>query len=335
MKSKNIWITWEDHRRSRELASAFDCEYVCFISKRSRFFRYIKLSVKTFLYIYKSKPEVVFCQNPSVVLALWLCIFKNFIGYRLVVDRHSNFKFSSRGSWQPIWLVFHWISDVSLKRADVTIVTNSYLRDFVNSMGGCAYVLPDKIPQLLDGTCYPKKNKKKEITFISTFSDDEPIFEVVKAASILTDEYIIYITGSYKKFKNLDQLKAQLPTNVVLTGFLPESDYQSRLLSSDAILVITTSEHTLTCGAYEAVALGKPMVLGNTRAIVDYFNKGAVYTEIDPQKIAENIVMLFNDIKLHQSQVAKLKEELESDWKHKFDAIANKLCQITDAEKQE
>ena len=33
MKGKNVWITWEDHRRSRELASVFDCEYICFISK--------------------------------------------------------------------------------------------------------------------------------------------------------------------------------------------------------------------------------------------------------------------------------------------------------------
>lgn len=333
MENKSIWFTWEDHRRSRELAAAFNCEYVCYISKRNRLFRYIHLTFKTFFCIKDKRPSLVFCQNPSVILALFLCLFKDHFGYTLVVDRHSNFKFSSRNSWRPIWVVFHWISDFSLKRADITIVTNPYLRDFVNSMGGCAYVLPDKIPQLLDGVCYPKVDKKKEITFISTFSEDEPIFEVVKAASILSDEYVVYVTGSYKKFKNLDQLKAQLPANVVLTGFLPESDYQSRLVSSDAILVVTTSEHTLTCGAYEAVALGKPMVLGNTKAIIDFFNKGAVYTEIDPQKIAKNIIVLFNNLELYQTQVAELKDELESDWKYKFDDIANKLGQFSDGER--
>jgi glycosyltransferase involved in cell wall biosynthesis len=286
------------------------------------------LARKTVMYVREIRPEVVFCQNPSVVLALLLCLLKNIFGYKLIVDRHSNFKFSSRDSWSPIWLIFHRISDFSLKKADITIVTNQYLKEFVGSIGGCAYVLPDKIPQLLDGNFYPEIDKKKTITFVSTFSDDEPIFEVVKAASILSDEYIIYITGSHKKFKKIDQLKAQLPNNVVLTGFLTESDYQSRLESSDAMMVITTLEYTLTCGAYEAVALGKPMILGNTKTIMEYFNKGAVYTSLEPSDIAENINRLFGSLELFQRQVVDLKNELELDWKSNFHDISKKLAQL-------
>lgn len=329
MKGKNVWITWEDHRRSRELASVFDCEYICFISKKNRFIRYITLTVKTLLYVRKNKLTLVFCQNPSIFLALFLCLFKNFFGYKLIVDRHSNFKFRSRESWRPVWFIFHAISDFSLKRADVTIVTNEYLRDFVNSIGGCAYILPDKIPKL-DNTSLLEKGKEKEITFISTFSDDEPIFEVLKAASLLSSEYAIYITGSYKKFKQLNQLEAELPDNVILTGFLPETDYQSRLASSDAIMVITTLEYTLTCGAYEAVALGKPMILGNTKTIMKYFNKGAVYTSLDTSEMVENIIKLFGAIESYKRQVSELKTELENDWNLKFNEIGDKLAMFTE-----
>jgi glycosyltransferase involved in cell wall biosynthesis len=189
--------------------------------------------------------------------------------------------------------------------------------------------LPDKIPKL-DNTSLLEKGKKKEITFISTFSDDEPIFEVLKAASLLSSEYAIYITGSYKKFKQLNQLEAELPDNVILTDFLPETDYQSRLASSDAIMVITTLEYTLTCGAYEAVALGKPMILGNTKTIMKYFNKGAVYTSLDTSEMVENIIKLFGAIGSYKRQVSELKTELENDWNLKFKEIGDKLAMFTE-----
>lgn len=327
MTSKSIWITWEDHRRSRELAAAFACEYVCFISKRNRFFRYVILSIKTLKYVVKCKPSLIFCQNPSIILALILCFYKKIIGYKLVVDRHSNFKFDSRKSLNPIWFVFHFISNFSLKKADFTIVTNQYLKDFVDSLGGCAFILPDKLPSL-DCTTLPVHHKRKEVTFISTFSDDEPILEVLSAASLLSNEYIIYITGSYKKYKSIEQLKKIIPDNVVLTGFLPEHDYQLRLASSDALMVITTLEYTLTCGAYEAVALGKPMILGNTKTIMEYFNKGALYTSLIPSEIAENIIKLFRDIELFQDQVSELRAELEADWNIKFSQIVRALNEM-------
>lgn len=326
--SNRIWITWEDHRRSRELAAVFDCKYVCFTSKKSRFFRYIILIIKTFMHVRKNKPSLIFCQNPSLFLALFLCLFKNIFSYKLVVDRHSSFKFCSRGSLYPIWFAFHAISDFSLKKADVTIVTNEHLKNFVNSMGGCAYVLPDKIPHF-NSTLDHDMHSNKEITFISTFSSDEPIFEVVSAASLLPKEYVIYITGSHKKFKRIDELRSVMPSNVVLTDFLPEADYQSRLASSGAIMVVTTLEYTLTCGAYEAVALGKPMILGNTKTIMGFFNKGAVYTSLAPSDIAENIVRLFDNVEVFRHQVAELRDELELDWRQRFGDLVNKLSMLT------
>lgn len=326
MKTKNLWVTWEDHRRSRELAAAFNCDYVCFASRRNRFLRYIFLSFKTITFINKFKPSVVFCQNPSIVLAFLLCTAKFFFRYQLIVDRHSSFKFSTRGSWHPMWLIFHKISDFSLKNADITIVTNKYLQDFVQAKGGRAFVLPDKIPQL-----YPSIDKaedeKKTITFVSTFSDDEPIFEVVKAASLLSGEYLIYITGSHKRFDRFDELKAVLPDNVILTGFLPEKDYQNRLAASDAIMVITTLEYTLTCGAYEAVSLGKPMILGNTKTIMEFFNKGAVYTSIYPVEMADQITKLFADIDSFNQQVLVLKEEMRLSWEKQFNEIKEVITQ--------
>lgn len=324
MKGNNIWLTWEDHRRSRELAREFGCEYVFLQSKKSRFIRYLKLSFLTIYMILKIRPRFLFCQNPSIMLAFIACAMKPVVGCRVIVDRHSNFKFHSRSSWNPVWLIFHLLSDYSLRKADITIVTNRYLQDFVNSMGGVAYVLPDKIPNL-QGKDQRTTTQKRRITFISTFSDDEPIFEVIEAARLIQDEYEIYITGSYKKYKKIKELRAALPYNVTLTGFLPEEEYQNLLASSDALLVITTAEYTLTCGAYEAVSLGKPMILGETKTIRSFFNRGAVYTSLKPTDMINNIHTLFANIESYREAVAELRGILEQNWAELFQCLNNEL----------
>ena len=59
--------------------------------------------------------------------------------YKLVVDRHSNFWF--RGGRLRQWLN-GWLSRYSIRRADITIVTNDELvNDFIDGLGR-AFVLP-------------------------------------------------------------------------------------------------------------------------------------------------------------------------------------------------
>jgi hypothetical protein len=324
MKTSKVWITWEDHRRSKELANAFSASYTLFESNRDRFFRYIILAFKTVVFLIKNKPRVVFCQNPSIVLASLLCALKFIFGYQLVVDRHSNFKFHTLQSKHPIWKMFHALSNYSLRKADVTIITNQYLKEFVESKGGVACVLPDKLPEMI----FAHEQHLEDgfnITFISTFSDDEPIFEVVEAANILGEGFNVFITGGYRKYKKIEELNAIKPTNAILTGFLPEEKYQEQLASSDLIIVITTFEYTLTCGAYEAVALEKPMLLGETKTIKDYFNKGALYTSLSPKDLAESIRNALKERDKLKLEVKQLKVELIDDWNKKFALVCEKI----------
>lgn len=321
MKAKNIWITWEDHRRSRELAKAFDADYLYIPYKGAKIFRYFVLLLRTYGSLKNSKNKMVFCQNPSIFLAAFLCLFKSVFDYYLIVDRHSNFKFWSKGSYNPKWILFHYLSDWSLKNSDVTIVTNEYLKKFVESKGGVSFILPDLIPELPHAANI-KEACDKKITFISTYSDDEPIFEILDAAKALGEDYKIYITGSYGRYKYRDLLIKNKPDNVVLTGFLSESEYQKQLAISDAVMVITTFEYTLTCGAYEAVSLGKPMILGDTKTIREYFSSGAEYAEPRSQDICDSVKKIFSDLDFYKSQVLKLKCDLKKDWDSKFRAVA-------------
>ncbi len=324
MTMNRVWITWEDHRRSKELANAFSASYILFVSNRDRWARYIILAFKTVMFLTKNKPRVVFCQNPSIVLASLLCALKSIFKYQLIVDRHSNFKFHTLQSKHPIWVLFHMLSNYSLRRANITIITNQYLKEFVESKKGVACVLPDKLPEMGFAKERPIKDGAN-ITFISTFSDDEPIFEVVEAAKLLGNGFNVFITGGYRKYKKIDELNAVKPTNAILTGFLPEEKYQEQLASSDLIIIITTFEYTLTCGAYEAVTLEKPMLLGQTKTIQDYFNKGALYTSLAPKDLAENIKKALAERERLGVEVKQLKEELLDDWNKKFAIVCEKI----------
>lgn len=319
-----VWITWEDHRRSKELANAFSASYVLLECNRNRLIRYVVLTFKTIAFLLKNKPSVVFCQNPSIVLASLLCVLKSLFNYQLIVDRHSNFKFHTLQSKHPIWVLFHVLSNYSLRAANITIITNQYLKEFVESKGGVACVLPDKLPEMN----FAREHHIKDgfnITFISTFSDDEPIFEVVEAAKLLGEGFNVFITGGYRKYKKINELNELKPVNAILTGFLPEEKYQEQLASSDLIIIITTFEYTLTCGAYEAVTLEKPMLLGTTKTIRDYFNKGALYTALTPEELAENIRKALDERDRLELEVKQLKLELLGDWNKKFAIVCERI----------
>ena len=85
------------------------------------------------------------------------------------------------------------------------------------------------------------------------------------------------MTGDYRFAQ--PELIGSNPVNVELTGFLQKSDYVGRLLASDAIICLTTLDHTMQRGAYEAVYLGKPVITSNTQVLREAFNKGTVHVD--------------------------------------------------------
>lgn len=316
--ARKVWITWEHQRRSIELARALDAELFVLLGQSSdiknRWVRYFTLGLRTIRVLCSDRRELVFAQNPSMALALELCLLRRVLGFILVIDRHSNFKFDLTAGWK--WGLFHWVSRFTVRHADLTIVTNKHLHGVVETWGGYSFVLQDKLPEL------PLARRvdlpgEKNIVFVSTFARDEPVSEVLRAAAMLPARFVVHITGNSKRFPRQEQLAA-LPENVRLTGFLPEADYQSLLMSADVIVVLTSQDHTLTCGAYEAVALGRPTVLSDTAAIRDYFRAGAVYTQPTAEGIREAIIEALLRHSILESEVAKLRGELSEAWECQF-----------------
>ena len=96
-----------------------------------------------------------------------------------------------------------------------------------------------------------------EILFVSTFARDEPVDEVLKAAS-LVPEIRIRITGDRTKAPEVP-----VPANVELTGLLPYDDYVDALQGVDVILALTTEPTSAMRAGFEAIWAEKVLVVSD------------------------------------------------------------------------
>ncbi len=323
MRETAIWITWERQRRSLELARRLGCRLHVLIADAPYVVRALRLGATT-CRLLAARPRVVYVQNPSILLATLAAWLRPLFGYVLVVDRHSNFKLRSLQSRHPQWRVFHGLSRFTVRRADLTVVTNRRLADLVASWGGRPFVLPDPLPQL------PLAERRDlgapTVVCVSSFGTDEPIAEVLAAARLVDPAVEIVVTGNAAKLP--DDVKASAPANVRFSGFLAEADFQSLLASCDAVMALTTQPHTLLCAAYEAVALGQPLILSDQEDLVGYFRRGTVPTANRAPAIAAAIEKAIAERSRLAGESSALAIELESSWSGQFADLRAKVAEL-------
>lgn len=315
--NKAIWITWEVQRRNRELSKALGAKLFEFAELHSRYGvkKYKKYFIgpfKTLKVLFKEKPDIVFCQNPSIVLSMLMVIVGLLTKIKVVVDAHYGGVIPSRGK--------HWFLNVAAylihRYADMVIVTNEEHKSIIDARGGTGYILQDKLPAIRDDrkeTTNIFNQHQHNLLFVCSFGKDEPYQELVDAARSVPDVGI-YITGRYQGHIN----PTECTPNVHLLGFINDSDFEQALREVNGIIVLTKWENCLVCGAYEAVAVGTPLLLSNTKALRSYFStKGVVYANNDQPGLILGLQMLtqYNDIL--RAEIKELKPRLESDWEQR------------------
>jgi glycosyltransferase involved in cell wall biosynthesis len=148
--------------------------------------------------------------------------------------------------------------------------------------------------------------------YICSFEKDEPYQEVIEAARLLDPSIYFYVTGNYRK-ASLEVIE-KAPSNVMFCGYLSEPDYINLLYSCDVIMDLTLMDNCLVCGAYEAVSLGKPTILSDTKALRHYFSKGAVYSGNTAQEIAASVRYFLDNQEKLNDEALLLKPHMEKQW---------------------
>jgi hypothetical protein len=314
-----VWLTWEDHRRSRELATALHVPIVRYPDTFCRPSMYLLNALRTIGFLIWARPKAVVTQNPSLVLAWLALLLKRVLRYSLILDNHNQgvapeLPFLRASIFRPLYWRLH-------AGADMNIVSNDALAKLIEAHGGKACVLPDKLPSFVSqristSVVWPPDAKYKLI-FICTYATDEPVSPVIDAARLLQGTGLhIFVTG--KPPPNISSLYGPLPANCHLLGFLSEDEFRARLQTCDAIMDLTERENCLLCGAYEAVAVAKPLLTSDTAALRAYFRQGAVYTRHTPEAIATGIQSMQKHHHSLSEEMRRFQLCLEQEWQHSF-----------------
>jgi glycosyltransferase involved in cell wall biosynthesis len=251
------------------------------------------------------------------VCSLVVYLYCRFLGAGFVIDHHS-------ASFSRVW---DWALPIQKKlarRAMINIVTNQYWEKIIRSWNANALIMGDAILDLPNGTPYPVSDKFN-IVFISTFSPDEPIEEVLEAVDKTPDVHV-YITGDSR---NLDRgVLANKPGNVTFTGFLPENKYIGLLRSVDAIMVLTTRDHTLQTGGCEAVSVGQPLITSDWRFLREFFHLGTIHVSNTSSSIRKGIVSIQNEKQKLKNEMKCLRVSGRQEWECQLSELRTLAKQV-------
>jgi len=326
-RSKKLWIAWDDDGsiRSRVLAKEMKAAFYTFTlfgnSKYLSVLRYPIAILQTFFTLIKERPDVFIVPNPSTVLAFFSALVKPIFNYMLIIDEHTPFPEGHALAFKGMKkLLSTYLSKHYFKQCDILIVTKELHKARINNATlKEIFILPDKIPAFdYEFEQTPLKGQHN-ILYICSFLRDEPWKEVIRAAELLDKDTYMYISGR----NTLD--KDDLPQNVVLTGFIPNKDYQNLLRSVDIVMVLSTKQDSLLCGAYEAVAAEKPLILSEMRSLMEYFNTGTVFTKNNSKDIAHSIHLAIKDNLRLKEGIQELKKTRDLEWREKWNNLLKKL----------
>lgn len=313
-----VWVAWERHRRSIELCRWLGVEAVLFESSLPRWIKHPWLMARTVGALLRRRPKVLVVQNPSLVLTAVASSLRRPLGYRLVVDAHN-------AAVRPEGALLRRMTPLirrAHRRAHLTIVTNDALAEDVRANGGRPFVLPDRLPVVPEGGRRALRGDHA-VACILNYESDEPLDAIFEAAKGVEDGVVLHLTGNHRKYF-ADRTPPGEPA-LQFTGFLDDPDYWELLRSADVVMDLTTREDCLVCGAYEAIAAGRPLILSDTRALRDYFSRGVVYTRNDPASIRAAIADALSRRDELAVEGARLREELVRSWEERGRRLAHYL----------
>ena len=306
-------IAWAPYSRrsetfARELGGKLYCiHYLRFQSPIYAPLKYILQAVRTLQVLFKERPQAIHVQNPPFVCGLVVHLFCLIMGAQFVFDHHSA---AFSGAWTWALPIQRYLA----RRAATNIVTNQHWADIVLSWGAQPSVMVDPFLELPQGAAFDV-GKKFSVGFVSTFAPDEPLDAVVKTAMLLP-EIQFYITGDHRRVA--EGFLESLPVNVTCTGFLPNEQYIGLLRAVDAVMVLTTRDHTLQLGGCEAISVGKPLITSDWAFLREIFSRGTVYVSNSAESIRDGVLLMRERCTELEKEMIAYRQDCRQEWDTQF-----------------
>lgn len=252
----------------------------------------------------REQPDVVAVMTPPLVASLAVLVYLRRHGGQLVLDAHSA------AFLHPRWRTLQWLQRWLCRQATATLVHNDHIGGLVRGAGGQAILVPD-IPVTFSEVEHLARSAAFTVVVVCSFNYDEPI-KAIMAAARLTPEVQYLITGNASRLKAHDV--PTIPDNVSLTGFVSIPAYGGLLTGADAVMTLTTRDHTMLRGAYEAIYQGTPVIVSDWPLLREEFPLGAEHVDNSAEGIARGVRRLQADWQSYREGAARLRERKLARW---------------------
>ena len=298
------FITWYPScRRSDAIAAALGgrshlIHFLRFKQPLIAPFKYFLQTVVTWRCLLRDRPELILVASPPIVAVIAVWSYCMLFRCPYVIDAHTGVFDDPRWKWAlPLARYFG-------RRAATTVVTNEHLAQHVRAWRADATIIATA-PVAFPPVDPMELGLGEHVMVINTFSQDEPLDAVMAAAGQLRN-VTFHVTGNPAHART--RLASSPPENVRFTGWLSENDYNALLRACDAVICLTTHDHTMQRGAYEAMALGKPLITSNWQILRQTFSQGTAHVDNSPSEIAKAVETIVSDVSRYSAEMAALAE---------------------------
>lgn len=302
-------IAWAPYSRrsemfARELDGTLHCiHYLKFQSPAYAPLKYVLQTVRTLWVLFRDRPSAVHVQNPPFVCGLVVDLYRALTGARYVIEHHS-------AAFGPAWDWALPAQKLLARHAVTNIATNEHWASLIRSWDAHALVMYDPFLELPQVGPYPLE-PGVNVAFLGTFAADEPVQAVLGAAALLPEIHF-HVTGETTR---VPELVAAAPANVSFTGFLDSNrEYLGLLRGVDAVIVLTTRDHTLQLAGCEAIAVGKPLVTSDFPYLRELFAAGAVFVEPSAESIAAGVRDAVDRASELAAEIPRFRDQQRAEW---------------------
>lgn len=238
--------------------------------------RYLIDSIRMWRLLRLHRPRVLLVVAPPVVPPLVALLWNRMDGCDLVVDCHTG-AFHS-----PKWRWLTWLLKPVCRRAVATLVHTEGDEERVRSWGAVVILLPDELPEPEQAGAALERTRPC-VVVAGSLDGNEPVEATLEAARLVPDIELRF-TGDPARVPS--PARRQAPANVVFTGWLHYPQFLGELLAAQVVAVFSTDPHIMNRAAFEAIGLGRPLVLSDLPGLRSRFGPAALFTPNEPPAMA-------------------------------------------------
>jgi glycosyltransferase involved in cell wall biosynthesis len=239
--------------------------------------RYLVDGVRTWRLLQARRPQAVLVISPPVFAPLVAGLWARLHRRALVVDCHTGAFHGLKWRWsRPLHRLL-------FQSANAVLVHTEEDEELLTAWGVSGFLLPDDVPDAAKAAPLARA-ERPTVLVAGSFDGNEPIAVVLAAAELLPDVEF-RLTGDMRRLPAWAPRRAS--ANVVFTGWLEYEKFLGELLAAHVVGVFSTDPHIMNRSAFEAIGLGRPLVLSDLAGLRRRFGEAALLCANRPAAVAD------------------------------------------------